>query len=184
MEVLEMEPVTRCETDSKQLFERLYIEAFPKAARFISKKHGSFDDAKDIFQDALVIYYEKSRETDFDIKITADAYLLGIVKHLWFRKFHKDQRQSSLPDFIENIPLPENNVAINSKRLLNLLEKTGKKCMDLLRSIYYEEHPVKDIVRSSDYSTEHSVSVQKYKCLEKIRDIVKEKSTPYEAFTD
>ena len=61
----------------------------PVVARYVSKMGGSFDEAKDIFQDALVIYYEKAVESTFELKTTEKAYLLGIAKHLWLKK-HRD----------------------------------------------------------------------------------------------
>ena len=42
------------------LFAQLYEETFPNVAKFVANRGGTFDDAKDIFQDALVILYEKS----------------------------------------------------------------------------------------------------------------------------
>ena len=42
------------------LFAQLYEETFPKVAKFVANRGGTFDDAKDIFHDALVILYEKS----------------------------------------------------------------------------------------------------------------------------
>jgi DNA-directed RNA polymerase specialized sigma24 family protein len=61
---------------------------------------GSFDEAKDIFQDALVIYYEKSIASAISINSNEKAYLLGISKHLWLRKF-KDNNLIAALDGIE-----------------------------------------------------------------------------------
>ena len=60
METETMTPETR-----QQLFLELYQHAFPKVAVFIHKNGGNLDEAKDIFQDALVIYYEKSAQPGF-----------------------------------------------------------------------------------------------------------------------
>ncbi len=73
---------------------------------------------------------------------------------------------------------------IQAKRLLRVLELSGKKCMDLLRAFYYQRLPLKKLVSALGYANEHSASVQKYKCLEKIRNTVKEKSLTYEDFTE
>jgi DNA-directed RNA polymerase specialized sigma24 family protein len=47
------------QSSREALFMKLYQEAFPLVARHVSKMGGSFDEAKDIFQNALVVYYEK-----------------------------------------------------------------------------------------------------------------------------
>jgi len=44
---------------NEELFIEAYEIAFPKVASFVKKLGGTFEEAKDIFQGALVIYYEK-----------------------------------------------------------------------------------------------------------------------------
>jgi DNA-directed RNA polymerase specialized sigma24 family protein len=77
----------------------LYESAFPAVASFVKQLDGSFQDAKDIFQDALIVYFERSSEARLDISVSPDRYILGIAKHLWLRKFRDDKRKVSLDDF-------------------------------------------------------------------------------------
>jgi hypothetical protein len=103
---------------------------------------------------------------------------------LWYRKHNKDKYYSL--SVIENeFEIPEDYFpTANSKRLLNFLKIAGKRCLDLLRAFYFQQKPVNEIANELDYSNEHSVSVQKYKCLEKVRNVVKEKSLAYDDFTE
>lgn len=167
----------------EKFFEELYEKAFPPFARFARNMQASFDDAKDIFHDALVIYYEKRMVADFAIRTSAEAYILGIAKHLWIRKFNQDRRKISLNSMESAISLPADYFpAVNEIRLLKFLERYGKQCMELLRKFYYEKTPLKDIAASLGYRSTHSVSVQKFKCIGKIREVIKSKSMDYEDF--
>ena len=141
---------------------------------------GSFDEAKDVFQDALVAYYEKAVSG----KLTAEndiAYLVGIAKNLWLRKY----RDSS-----QNIPLDHIDVTVDEheapaeNRLMHFLETAGKKCMELLRGFYYDQLPLKDIDTVFGFSGVRSATVQKYKCLEKVRETIKEKALTYDDFME
>jgi len=164
---------------------RLYEQAFPAVAKFVSRMGGSLEQAKDIFQDALVIYVEASQQGSRTIPMSKLAYLLGIAKHLWIRKFHRDRHNVPLSEAENRIAIPEDFFpTIQTKRLLRVLELSGKKCMDLLRAFYYQQLPLKKLVNTLGYANEHSASVQKYKCLEKIRNTVKEKSLTYEDFME
>jgi RNA polymerase sigma factor (sigma-70 family) len=170
---------------NRDSFERLYERAFPRVAAFISKMHGSFNDARDLFQDALVIYYEKKLSEGFEITMSEEAYVLGIVKHLWFRKFKHDSKNTSLDEVELNLTLTDElENTPNESKLLDLLERTGKRCLELLNAFYYEKKSVREIARSFRYRSEHSAAVQKFKCLEKIRDTVKEKALNYEDFLE
>ncbi len=168
-----------------RLFEELYTKAFPAVARFVSSRHGTYDDAKDIFQDALVVFHEKLIQEGVEITVSDEAYILGIAKHLWLRKYKHDRTkvQLSLVESLFSIPddFYEN---VQTSRLLNLLERAGRKCLELLQAFYYRKSSMNEIGDAFGFASEHSAAVQKYKCLEKVRDIVKEKSLQYEDFTE
>lgn len=185
MEVLDMITPQRQAKVHERSFEQLYERAFPRVAHFVSNMNGTFDDAKDIFHDALVIFFEKtSSDKDF-LTLSDEAYLSGIAKHLWIRKFKHDRHRISLDETEVAISLPDDSHEHpDAGRLLQFLEKAGKRCMDLLRAVYYQKLPVKDVSKKLGYQNEHSTSVQKYKCLEKIRDTIKEKAMNYEDFLE
>lgn len=185
MEVLENIIDHSAEVQRVRVFEELYEKAFPPFARFAARMHAPFYDAKDIFHDALVIYYEKSRDADFIITTSAEAYILGIAKHLWIRKFNRDRHKISLDALAPGISLPADYFpSVNDNRLLNFLERSGKKCLDLLQKFYYEKMLLKDIADMLGYRNEHSAAVQKFKCIEKVRDAIKTQSIDYEDFVD
>lgn len=168
--------------EREKAFTTLYKIAFPAVAKFVSKRGGSPDDAKDIFQDALVIFYEKITN-GFTPSTSAQAYLLGVSKYLWARKFSRDIRSSPLDTEMTDLadydePQPSAN------KLMHYLENTGRKCMELLKAFYYDYLPPVKIAEQFGYSGEHSATVQKYKCMEKVRETVKQKALTYEDFTE
>lgn len=187
-----MEPVLLKETitamtheERDKLFEALYITAFPVVARFVGKMNGSLDDASDLFQDALVIYCEKVADPGFTTYISPEAYILGITKHLWMRKYTHDRKKVSLDIMESSITIPNDyDPEVDSMQLLKLLATTGRKCMELLQAFYYEKISMKILAGKFGFGTERSATVQKYKCIEKIRDTIKEKSISYEDFIE
>lgn len=164
-------------------FEEVYESAFPAVAAFVSDMNGSYEDAKDIFQDALIIYLERMSENRVTITVSTERYILGIAKHLWLRKFKSDRKRISLDDFERALYIPVDFFpSVRTNRILEFLEASGSKCLDLLRGFYFEQISIKDIANKFGYGSEHSASVQKYKCLEKIRESIKERSVTYEDF--
>lgn len=165
-------------------FEKLYESAFPAFAHFAARMNASFQDAKDIFHDALVIYYEKSLAEDFVIHTTPEAYVVGIARHLWIRKFKRDRRNISLDAAEAQITLPPDYFpTVDESRLLKFVERAGKRCLDLLQRFYYEKAGLREIAQSLGYRSERSAAVQKHKCIGKMRDAIKAKAIDYEDFT-
>jgi DNA-directed RNA polymerase specialized sigma24 family protein len=155
----------------------LYEDTFPVVASFVAKMGGTLDDAKDIFHDAMVIFFEKDIAPD-----NPGAYILGIAKHLWVRKYNRDRHRVDLDPAIV-VPLEEERLPI-STRILRLIELSGKACLELLQAFYYEKLNPERIAKVFNYSNAHSATVQKFKCLEKLRNTVKQKSLGYEDFIE
>ena len=164
----------------EELFIALYKKAFPAVAKHISRMGGSFDEAKDVFHDALVAYYEKMIEAKL-IAGNDTAYLVGISKNLWLKRYRAESRQVSLDNF--DIDMEEEEHP-SENRLMHFLETAGKKCMELLRAFYYDELPLNDIATQFGFSGVRSATVQKYKCLEKVRETIKEKALTYDDFME
>jgi DNA-directed RNA polymerase specialized sigma24 family protein len=168
----------------KSFFTELYKLAFPNVARFVANRGGTLQDAKDIFQDGLVIYYEKEVRGDMP-DVMPEAYLLGICKHLWIRKFKSDVRYALFDPFEKNIDIgDEVALPVETEKLLSLLERAGKRCLELLTAFYYHRTPMTEIAKVFGFSGERSATVQKFKCIEKLRDEIKNKSLTYEDFIE
>ena len=182
--MIDTEPaINNVMTDERQMwFEQLYEDVFPLVAKFVAKRGGSFEDAKDIFHDSLVILYEKTGDALLPAGIAEDRYLVGIAKHLWLRKFRKDHKMIRLDDLEKSISIPEDYFDSSDNRLVSLLELTGRKCLELLRAFYYDNLGIREITDVFGFSSDHSASVQKFKCIEKIRDTVQKRSLSYEDF--
>lgn len=176
-----VQPLLASPAARKELFEDLYRQVFPAVARFVSKAGGTFHDARDIFQDALVIFMER-RDEDTDIEFP-ERYITGIAKHLWLRKYSRNKQLVSLDNFERSLSIPADFYpTVLTSRLISFLETTGSKCIELLRAFYYDRMGMKELAARFGYASERSATVQKYKCIEKLREVIKEKSQAYEDF--
>ncbi|KAA2244553.1 RNA polymerase sigma factor [Chitinophaga agrisoli] len=160
----------------------LYRDTFPQVARVVQQLGGDLETAKDLFHDALIIYLEKQQQ--LNVRTSVPAYLIGITKILWFRKFRNDSRQRPLDDVADDISIPEDFYTPppeKNRTLLQHLQVAGKKCMQLLQAFYYRQLSMQEVAETFGYKSTHSATVQKYKCLEKVREQIKQAN--YEAAT-
>jgi hypothetical protein len=176
---------TREEFDRKEFFTTLYEKTFPAVASFIKKRNGSLDEARDVFHDALIIFYEKKSAHNIHIDVNEQAYVFGIVKHLWAKQTKENQRillsevETEIAGTVENL-----DADAETKSITTYLKSAGEKCMNLLKAFYYDKKSMDAIQSSFSFSSVRSATVQKFKCLEKVRNLVKHKSLNYEDFID
>lgn len=168
----------------QQQFFGLYKNAFPAFARFVSRMGGNLDEARDIFQDALLAWYEKTASSNVNVTKSEKAYVLGIAKYLWIKRYKSTISQI---EFSAGFNVGESfgeQAHPSEQKLLEVLETAGRKCMELLRAFYYDKLSPAKLAERYSFSGERSATAQKYKCLEKVRNEVKRKSLSYADFID
>jgi DNA-directed RNA polymerase specialized sigma24 family protein len=149
----------------------LYRDSFPDFARLVRRMGGSLEQAKDSFHDALLIYLEKEKAGTLHLHSTPKAYLLGTARICWLQTL-KNKPSMPLPDTLEQSPdQPESREM--EENLLRSLLRTGKKCLHLLKAFYYDNSSMQDIATRFGFNGSRSATVQKYKCLEKLRNEIK-----------
>jgi RNA polymerase sigma factor (sigma-70 family) len=171
-------------TTTDASLERLYRESFPAVAKVVARLGGDLDAAKDIFHDALVIYLEKQRAHSLNIQTSPKTYLTGIAKILWIKRFNHEMRHTSFDDLPDEPEIPKDFYEVEQttpRSLLSYLESAGRKCLELLQAFYYEQQSLQEITERFHYKTRHSATVQKYKCLEKVRNEIKNAAVYEEA---
>ncbi len=162
--------------------ETLYKEGFPRIAKYIISRGGDIDQAKDLFQDALVVLLEKDANLSATEISHRWAYLFGIVKNQWIKKI---QRESHTIQMTSGSSIASNSgESVMAKKLEKLLDLGGEKCLQLLRAVYHTKLTMQEIASKLNYQNAHTASVKKYKCLAKIKRIIRYKSLSYEDFME
>jgi len=75
--------------------ETLYKRHFGMIQHFVTNNNGSFDDARDIFQEAMIALYEKVQNDSFTLTCQIKTYLFSICKNLWLKRLQQMGKYSS-----------------------------------------------------------------------------------------
>ncbi|WP_223648358.1 RNA polymerase sigma factor [Hymenobacter psoromatis] len=155
---------------------QLYRHAFPLVRRHVCQQGGSAQDAQDVFQDALVVLYEQAVSGTLVLTASASTYVLGIGRHLWH---HEQRRRARLP----HEPLPDDFAPLAAEEVEDSTEpafavrdyvaQLGEKCRSILLAFYYFQQPLTQIAEANGYRSVRSATVQKFKCLERLRESVR-----------
>lgn len=161
--------------DRERALTRLYRQAFPAVRRLVQHHGGSEADAQDIFQDALIVLYEQATGGTLVLTAAPGTYLVSISRNLWR---HEQRRRARLP----HEPLPDDPAAQPAApeptaepdfAVLDYVERLGAKCRNMLLSFYYFQQPLAQIAEAHGYRSVRSATVQKFKCLERLRESVR-----------
>jgi RNA polymerase sigma factor (sigma-70 family) len=159
----------------EQALTQLYQRAFPQVRRQVCRRGGSAQDAQDVFHDALVLLYEQAVGGTLVLTASPSTYLVGIARNLW----HHEQRRrarlphEALPDYLDQLPAEAAEPTEPGVAVLDYVEQLGEKCKRMLLAFYYFQQPLGQITTTLGYGSVRSATVQKFKCLERLRQSVR-----------
>ncbi|SHI38291.1 RNA polymerase sigma factor, sigma-70 family [Hymenobacter daecheongensis DSM 21074] len=164
-------------TDREQTLTRIYQRAFPLVRHYVVQHGGTAHEAKDVFQDAVVVFYEKAVQESFVLSASVSTYLLGVCRNLWHRELTRrarlpltdltDEHTQQVADAEPTADTPD------SLAVLTYVEQLGERCKSVLLAFYYFQQPLEQIASTHHYASVRSATVQKFKCLERLRKSVR-----------
>ena len=162
--------------DSKSV-DTLYKSHFPMVQHFVINNNGSFDDAKDVFQEAMITLYEKVQTDSFTLTCQIKTYLFSICKHLWLKRLQQMGRYNApLSSEEESVSVEVDMEEFNKKdaafaimdRALNSL---GEPCKSLLEGYYLNKKGMQELAADFGYTNADNAKNQKYKCLMRLKKL-------------
>lgn len=162
-----------------QAFSALY-EHYPLVEKMIYRSGGTRHDAKDIYQEALIILYNKTKNENFRLTAKLSTYLFSVCRFLWMDEAKKRGKMPIDKLSEENDPGLQEDISmdIEKEKKMQLAEKAiaslGEKCREILRLFYFDKKSMEEIAKLLGYSSENTAKNQKYKCLESAKKILEE----------
>ncbi|MDQ3291506.1 MAG: sigma-70 family RNA polymerase sigma factor [Bacteroidota bacterium] len=158
------------ETNREKTLTKIYARAYPMVLHYVKQNGGTPEDAQDLLQEAIITFYEKIMQDELTLTASVTTYLMAICKNQWRRELEKRRRQENLAPEKTGIAEEINTEPESPKlELSSFVEQLGDKCRDILLGFYYFGQSISVIAQQHQYRTVHSASVQKFKCLERLR---------------
>jgi RNA polymerase sigma factor (sigma-70 family) len=156
----------------------VYRKNFPAIANFIRLNGGNNDEAKDIFQDAMMVLFHNLQNAEFNLSCQLSTYIYSVSRNLWLTELKRKNRNTiEIQDVEELISDEETNVD-EAKETLNLqqqlnkcLEELGEPCKNILTSYYIEQLSMQEIAKKMGYTNAENAKNQKYKCLLRLKKL-------------
>lgn len=147
----------------------VYETYYPIIEGYIVHNQGSCDQARDIFQDAMIIVYNRIKSDKLELSCKFGTYLYAICKNIWIQERKKYlQRAEKLrhQPLMVNDPGPADDPLLQN-HLTNLFNKhfedLSKDCQKIL-SMYFNNFSVEDIRAAMNYKDLHHTADRKYRC--------------------
>ena len=161
--------------NERKAAETIYKDNYNMVQALIINNNGSADDAKDIFQEAMIVLYEKVRAGNFELTAQIKTYLYSVCRRLWLKRLQQMNRyQPDLEGSGEIVQVEEEmevHEKLNAEFLLmeKALGSLGEPCKSLLEAYYLQKRSMTEIATTFGYTNADNAKTQKYKCLMRLK---------------
>lgn len=169
--------ITEIRKKSEVALKELYKTHFPMVVHLVCSNSGTEQEAKDIYQEAMIAFYEKIHQPDFVLSCRIKTYLYAVCRRLWLKRLNQKKK------FYGNIEETETFVRIDEEvinieeqelryvKMNEAMEGLGEPCRSIMQDFYIHNHSMETISDKYGYTNAENAKNQKYKCLQRLKKL-------------
>ena len=154
----------------------IYKDFFPLIKFLVTENGGTEEDAEDIFQDGIIIIYNKISLNQLVLTSSFKTYMYSVCRNLWLQKLNKRKAIfDKLTDLEEYIDLPKDmlqEASTEESELHRIIQihflSLADDCQKLLR-LFTKNISLREITSILGYKTEKYAKTRKYLCKEELK---------------
>jgi RNA polymerase sigma factor (sigma-70 family) len=171
--------IEQLKTDIKYL-DIIYTKHKSYCLNFMRKYHADSEVIKDIYQDSVIVLYEKVRSKSFVLTSSIQTYLNSICYNQVITHFKKDSKNSQISeeinpntnDWFDEVEDGENEKEFTSlEKALVKLKEAGGNCYEILQRFFFQKQSNLEIAEAMNYSNADNVKNQKSRCQKRLKEL-------------
>lgn len=171
----EEEQIRLLQNGDDRILQVIYRQYYQTIVNLVMNNSGSLQEAKDIYQETLIIFYEKVKDQNFELNCKLKTYLYSISRNLWLKQLqHKKRFTNSISDSEEYLEIPWEEAGKKEDQyqaMHTALESLGEPCRSILKDFYMHSQSMEEITEKFGYTNADNAKNQKYKCLKRLKKV-------------
>ena len=166
------EVIAKIKKGDERALDFLYKKNYKMMTNMIIKNNGSEDEAKDIYQEALIVVWQKVLSPDFVLSSKLSTYLYSICQNLWRKELERKNRHTGEDEItkteITDIDKKERIEVINQ-----CINDLGETCRSILTYYYFDDMSMAEIAEKMGFANADTAKTKKYKCKQELDKMIK-----------
>jgi RNA polymerase sigma factor (sigma-70 family) len=163
--------------NSEEALNKLYIGYFPMVLQLILNNNGDEDDAKDVYQEGIIVLYNKIKSGNFELSSKLKTYIYSVCRRIWLKKLSQQSRKSNNVSDFEDVIAVEVDIEQHEEKdqqfekMQSALLHLGEPCKTIIQDFYINNLSMQDISEKFGYTNTDNAKTQKYKCLQRLKKL-------------
>ncbi len=163
-------------TDNNSL-QKIYNKAYYPIEKFVVKNSGNSHDAKDLFQESMIILFKKANDSSFRLTSAIETFIYAIAKRKWLYNLKLNNKNVPLLEVfgdaegnnIEELLIKDEKI----KLYLRYFDKLSEGCKAILK-LFFNRYSMVEIAEELDFASEGYARKRKHACQNKLIQSIKE----------
>jgi RNA polymerase sigma factor (sigma-70 family) len=159
-----------------RLIACLYRKYYLMVLKMVLGNNGREEEARDVYQDCIIVLYENVRKSDFVLSCALQTYIYAVARRLWLKQLRK-QGKLTLMKEEEDRDVEDAGRSVNEhlekeqeiERMNESLASLGEPCATILNDFYVAGLNMEEIAEKFGYTGADNAKNQKYKCLQRLK---------------
>ena len=157
----------------ERALDYLYKKYYRMMTKIVISNSGTETEAKDIYQDALIVFWQKVMSGNLVLTSKISTYIYSICLNLWRKELDRKSRLSSEEkDGIEIIEFEKEERLNIVNECINRL---GDTCKRILTYYYFDGMSMNEIADKLEFANTDTAKTKKYKCKKRLDRLIKTK---------
>lgn len=151
----------------------LYKKYYRMMTRIVITNSGTEDEAKDVYQDALVVFWQKVRSGNLVLTSKISTYIYSVCLNLWRKELDRKSRLSH--EEKDGVEIMDFDREERSKIIHECINELGDTCRKILSYYYFDGMNMSEIAERLGFANTDTAKTKKYKCKKRLDSLVKER---------
>ncbi len=171
----DQEVLERIGRGDEKALDYLYKKYYRMMTRVVTSNNGTEQDAKDIFQDALIVFWQKAASGKLVLTSKISTYIYSICQNLWRKEL--DRKSRLVNEAKDGEEYPDHDSRERVKIIQESISALGDTCQKVLTYYYFDGLTMEKIAEKMGFANTDTAKTKKYKCKKKLDEFIKSKYT-------
>jgi len=151
----------------------LYKKYYRMMTKLVVSNNGTEEEAKDIYQDALIVFWQKVISGQLVLTSKISTYIYSVCLNLWRKELDRKNRLSR--EEKDEWQYIEDDKVERAKIIQDCIASLGETCKRILTYYYFEKMSMQEIAEKLEFANTDTAKTKKYKCKKRLDSLVKQK---------
>ena len=148
--------------------------------KIVLSNNGTEEEAKDVYQEALLVFWQKAVSGNLVLTSKISTYLYSICLNQWRKELDRKSRHSS--EVVDGEEHQGHDDREKYKIVKECIDELGDVCKEVLTYYYFDGMNMQQIAEKMNFANTDTAKTKKYKCKKKLDELIKSRYTTEDFF--